>query len=275
VVRLPKIRWRPNSNTALAIATFTGVVILILTLTMRTQEKDVAVDKANSLGSPILDLCVVGDETSRVLASARTPDGKSLCEAAADVKTDPVTAQVPEIDEARIRELIAAELAKRPNPKQSPDMNQLIEAARTVIAGNPELFRGDPGTPPSPVEIAAVVSTFIRANPEQFRGIPGRDGENGRAGRPGDSFSGLSFARRGAGCAAIVSITTATGGRTESVPVPMNLCQDPPQVTTTVTAPPVTTTVMPTSEPEPDPEPTVTPDPEPSLEPSEPPNEGG
>lgn len=269
-------RLRVHSNGILIAAVLVGAVVMVATLAMRGGEKDVAIARANSVSSPIIDLCLAGDDTARILASARTPDGKSLCEAAADVKTDPVTAQVPNLNEARIRELIVAELAKRPNPAPTPDMAQVVAAARRVILDNAELFRGDPGQPPSPVEIAAVVSTFIRANPDMFRGRPGEDGKDGlmgKPGRPGDSFGGISgFRLSGGRCVAVVDIVTPTGRRQDTTPVAMGLCQEPTPATATVTAT-VTSTPTPTSTSAPvsTTESSVTPTPAPSLSSSEPP----
>lgn len=291
-IRLPDLRRARalgarvarQSQPVVVFAICVGLIIIILSLAMRTQEKSEAVSKANGISSPILDLCLRGDETARTLAAARTPDGKSLCEAAAEVKTDPVTAPVQNLDEARIRELIGAELARR-QLTATPDMEQLVAAARTVIEANSELFKGDPGQPASPAEIAAVVSTYIQANAEMFRGRPGEPGKMGPVGRPGDSFGGLSWALRGGSCNAVVRVVTPTGVRNEYTPVPMALCREPAPVTTTMTIPPstVTTTLPPTTvtpeppddEPDTSTSPSVTSTPDQSLEPSEPPSEGG
>ena len=252
-----------STESIVVYALVAGGIMLAATTMFRAEEKDHAIEKANSVADPILQLCSQSGEASRALATARTPDGKSLCNAAAEVKTDPVTAKavLPNLDEARVIELVRAELARHPHPEAvEPSMAQLIEAARAVISENPDQFRGEPGGLPSPTEIAAVVSLYVNANPEQFRGPrgaqgepgpPGDNGEPGRAGRigpkgdKGDSFGGIRFVSRDGDCFAVVTIVSGSTSRESSQEVPMTLCQPPPTVTVTPTPPPASSSTPP------------------------------
>lgn len=242
-----------------------GAVILLATLALRTEEKKDAVDRANAVADPLIGLCLRGDDTSRVLASSRTTDGKPVCEVAADIKTNPAMAPVPDIDDSRVRVLVRDELSKLP-PAQAaqPSMDQLIEAASLVISANQEQFRGEPGAPATPEQIAQVVSLWVTDHPDQFRGEKGDQGVNGRRGppgvsgkdgtpgAPGASFGGLTFASRSGQCVAVVTIVDVRGSRETTQDVPPVLCGEQ--------APPTTVTVTPT--------------PEPSLIPLEPPTGG-
>lgn len=254
-ITLPKI----SMERSVAIALVVGAVIMFATLAMRTEEKHDAVSRAISVADPLIEVCLRGDDSSRVLASTRSTDGKPLCEAAAQVKAVPVQSSAPAIDDQRIRELIRAELAKMPKPAPAqPTMEQLVSAAESVIEGNPEAFRGQPGAPATSEQIMTVLSLYVRDHPDQFQGPRGEAGAAGRRGLPGkdgapgqsgDSFGGLDFQQRGEQCVAVITITGVAGTRESTRPVSGVLCGEPSS--------PITVTVPPTPSLAP-PEPTET-----------------
>lgn len=179
------------SSVALGLGVVAATVILSTTAIKSDNEKDVAVGNSVNLSSKLTELCSANDDTSKVLHSARTPDGKGLCDAASSILVNPTTQAIATVSDSRITALIRTELAKRP-PAQgtSPSLSQVTDAVRTVMTSNPVLFRGekgDAGTTPSSAEVSSLVSAYIRANPLQFQGKPGENGKPGEDGKPGEN----------------------------------------------------------------------------------------
>lgn len=214
----------------------TGFVLfaatLILTTTAVRSESSAAAARvqATALADPILALCAQGGDVAARLASARTPDGRGLCDQAAATKADPVLASAPvdQVSDAHVVSLIRQELARQPAPAPvAPSQDQLEQAAAAVILAHPDLFRGQPGTPgtpPSDAQITAVVAAYLAAHPNQFRGLPGVNGRDGAAGRDGSNGSNGSDGTPGQPGSPGATVT-------ETAPAP-------PPVTVTETAPP-------------------------------------
>lgn len=206
-----RLRWPAwlrhlRLETAGVVALLIGAAAVGSSMTQQESATEAAVDQANAVADPILVLCAQGGDTARKLADA------GLCETAARVKTNPVTAASPtRVGEDRILGLVRAELARQLRPEsQPPSMVEVIAAARAVIVADPELFRGEPGQPPSNAQVASVVSSFVAANPGLFRGEPGRDGDEGQRGERGVDGKPGPVGPSGPTCPAGTSLRSVT-----------------------------------------------------------------
>lgn len=81
------LSWVNLLGVAVVVAT---PVLLLVSTTQARDQGERAAYQANSFADPILALCEAGGPTGETLRQARTPAGKSLCDTAAEVKSDPV-----------------------------------------------------------------------------------------------------------------------------------------------------------------------------------------
>lgn len=159
------------ASVAIGIGIIATTAILSTTAIQTNSEKDVAVGNTASLAVSLSDLCSRGDDTALVLHSAKTPDGKGLCDAANAVMTHPTVQAAAMMTDDHVVSLVRQELAKQPPPAPvAPSLSQVMDAVRAVMTSNPVLFKGEKGNAPSSAEIGSIVAAYIRANPEQFRG---------------------------------------------------------------------------------------------------------
>jgi hypothetical protein len=125
--------------------------------------KRAAVAQTNTIADPILALCAGGGDAARVLSTARTPDGQTVCGAAAGVKDNlPPPAPVG-LSSAQVQTLINSALAKQ-QPAQ-PSTAQLSAAVQAFIAANPTMFKAPA---PTNAQIQAAVAEYMRTHPVQI-----------------------------------------------------------------------------------------------------------
>lgn len=242
---------RIPGGVALGLSIIAATVILSTTAIQKQDEAKVAVDNASSIAGPVSQLCARDDELAALLHSARTPDGRPVCDQASVVLSSPtaVLAVAKPVTDAHITSLIRAELAKT-TPRTNgavPSLSQVTDAVRNVMTANPVLFKGekgDPGGQPSSAEIAQVVSAYIRANPEQFQGKPGKDGRDGQPGRDGRDGAECKngVAQQQVQVAGYIMWACVVGTVPETT-------TDEPQPTVTRTVTPTPTEAPPTSSP--------------------------
>lgn len=123
--------------------------------------KRAAVAQTNTIADPILALCAGGGDAARVLSTARTPDGQTVCGAAAGVKTDQPPVAVPSgLTTSQVQSLINAALAKQ--QAVQPSSAQLSAAVQAFITANPTMFKAPA---PTAAQIQAAVDTYMRAHP--------------------------------------------------------------------------------------------------------------
>jgi hypothetical protein len=174
---LDKMGKKVPATVAAGFAIFATTVILSTTSIQTTTEKDVAVGNTASVAGPLVKLCNRDDDTAKLLRSARTPEGKGLCDTANAVLARP-TVQAIALTDDRVVSLVRQELARQPAPASvAPTLSQVTDAVRAVMTTNPVLFKGEKGNTPSSSEISSIVTAYIRANPEQFRGEAGKDAD--------------------------------------------------------------------------------------------------
>lgn len=141
----------------------------------------------------------LGVEVARACAAGvvvQSPDGRDLCARAAEVVQNPEPESEPEpegaeFDEARVLQLIRAELARNPpRDGRTPTAAEVEEAARRVLTAHPELFRGpqgEPGPGPTEAQVRAAAAAVMAADPERYRGQAGEEGERGPQGPEGEA----------------------------------------------------------------------------------------
>jgi len=260
---------RPRFLLGLAIA-FVVVLLLIFayvvprtTTTARNgdQQRQASTDS-------VLDACAKSDRLSKDLHD------RGLCDIALQAQRIPSATAEGRTD-AEILNLVSQYLNEHGYAPGQIDGTRLIEAARAVLGANPELYRGQPGTPATDEQVNSAASAYIAAHLDELRGAQGEPGTPGDAGPAGDVgapgrgvATGPRFERNSGGdCESVVTYTDGTSDR---APAGDSLCpggtSGPPATTepppTTIEQPPPTTT-------EPPPAPTTTP-----TATTEPPNDG-
>ena len=141
------------------------------------EQRDAATEQVRDLGREIVAACAQGKVV-------QDPQGRDLCQRAADVQADPVPGTpipgergpgpTPEQIEAAVVAYCAAraECAGRP-----PTTEEVAAAVAQYLTANPP----EPGRPPTPPEIAEQVSVYFANNPPP----PGPEGERGPRGEAG------------------------------------------------------------------------------------------
>jgi hypothetical protein len=126
-------------------------------------EKHAAVAQANGIADPIVALCQSGGDAARVLSTAKTPDGQTVCGAAAGVKSAPRDDTSDGLTVDQVQGLVQQELAKRPTPQPvAPTQAQIAAAVQAFIAANPTMFKAPA---PTSAQIQAAVTAYMRAHP--------------------------------------------------------------------------------------------------------------
>lgn len=124
--------------------------------------KQAAQAQASTIADPILALCSGGGDAARVLESARTPDGVSVCAVSAGVKDSLPPPPPAGLSSAQVQSLINQALAKQ-QPAQ-PSSAQLAAAVQAFIAANPTLFKAPA---PTAAQIQTAVNNYMRTHPAQ------------------------------------------------------------------------------------------------------------
>lgn len=235
-----------------------GICVVLAAVSLylwgRTEGQRAMVATANSqqLADPILELCAQGGNIARGLAL------EGRCALAEQVRAADTPAALPDqITREEVARLVQQEVAKLTLPPgQGPTSGQLQEAAERVILAHPELFRGEPGDPPSEVQIAAAVNAYFEQNPPP-PGPPGEPGEPGEAGTPGDPGAKGDQGEPGRDAPRVVSVTLVRtdpgdpstcvmrvlledGGRYDA-PADAAVCPGPEPTTAPQPPPPTTT----------------------------------
>ena len=164
-----------------------------------------------------------------------TAPGSALCIATAPQRAQDTqqAAAATGVDAAQVIALVRAELAANPpRDGRTPTPDEIAGVVRSVLAANPELYRGEqgiPGTngtigaeapPPTDEQVQAAVAAVMAADPALYRGEPGEKGAQGVG------VQSVSFARRGGQCLAVVVLADpATGTTSEKTsPVADEVC---------------------------------------------------
>lgn len=198
--RQDRHRWWPPSKWKVPFGsigawTVMGVCVIIaavsLTWNAASANREAEETKAVSrdLATEVAIACAEG-------VIVQTPDGRDLCQRAADVQQSPEIAPAPsitaEFDEARVLELIRAELARNPpQDGHTPGPAEVEAAARAVLTANPDLFRGPKGDQgvqgpgPTEAQVRAAAAAVMAADPDAFRGEDGQEGARGPRGATG------------------------------------------------------------------------------------------
>lgn len=231
-----------------------GIVLLLLAVgvigflgprtTTSTQNTD---QQRQAISNNVLDLCARDDQLSAELHRLGT------CDVALSAAAIP-SATVDGRTDAEINALIAKYIVEHPTsagPGRA-DPAQVVEAARQVLAANPELYRGPAGPAPDATAVNNAVASYITSHLADFQG---KQGEPGKAGDPGAAGRGVStgprFERNAQG--ACESVVTYTDGTEDRAAAGDAACPggttSPPD--TTEQPPPTTEQPNPTTEPTP------------------------
>lgn len=149
-------------------------------------QKNAAVAEKQDLGREVTEACAQGDVV-------QSPDGRDLCQRAAQVQAEPpppITlpgAQGPTVEE--LNAAVAAYCAARNNcAGRPPNTAEVAAAVAQHLTANPP----EPGRAPTPAEISSAVATWFTANPPQDGkdGADGRDGKDGADGKDGEPGPG-------------------------------------------------------------------------------------
>lgn len=184
-----RVPWRPVGLAAVGVCVVLAALSLYLYANRQETRAEETAAVSRNLAQEVAIACARG-------VVVQTPDGRDLCQRAADVQQSPVLAPEPEViqefDEARVLELIRAELARNPpEDGRTPGPVEVEEAARRVLTANPDLFRGPQGTPgqqgpgPTEAQVRAAAAAVMAADPDEYRGEAGEDGERGPEGAQG------------------------------------------------------------------------------------------
>jgi hypothetical protein len=146
-------------------------------------QRDTAVEQVRDLGRDVAAACARGEVI-------QSPDGRNLCQRAAEVQSDPVPGTVIQGERGpgptleQIDAAVTAYLVANPPPAGRPPTTAEVAAAvaEYLIANPPQ-----PGRPPTAAEISDAVSAYFAANPvrDGQDGQDGRDGVDGKDGEPG------------------------------------------------------------------------------------------
>jgi hypothetical protein len=124
-------------------------------------QRDTAVEQVRDLGRDVAAACARGEVI-------QSPDGRNLCQRAAEVQSDPVPGTViqgepgrpPTIEE--IEAAVAVYLARNPPPAgRPPTADEVAAAVAEYMTAHPP----QPGRPPTAEEISNAVSAYFAANP--------------------------------------------------------------------------------------------------------------
>lgn len=146
------------------------------------QQVDVAHSQAEALANPITDLCAgsKGAQIAQELASARTPDGQSLCPAAREVQTQSYPAPPVTLTPAEVRKIIHDELVQQgqqiPPAVSAPTV--VPRAPAPVIIEPQKLFPNLVPAPPvvsAPIERARPAPSVEAAPPSRYASAPQYD----------------------------------------------------------------------------------------------------
>jgi hypothetical protein len=138
-------------------------LIYVLAAKRQDAERHAAVAQANGIADPIVAICNGNTDAAKILQSARTPDGQSVCGAAAVVKSAPRNEQADAVTEDQVQALVQQELAKqRPPAPVAPTQAQIAAAVQAFIAANPSMFKAPA---PTSAQIQAAVTSYLRAHP--------------------------------------------------------------------------------------------------------------
>lgn len=228
-------------------------------------------EKKNAAVGTILDLCARGDDLARQLHE------RHACDTAEALNTGPADPAAIPTDEAQVNALIARYLQTHAITATGPTTDQVVAAARQVLADNPALAvqgpkgeQGIPGAaapPPTDEQVNSAAAAYFSAHRAEFQGQPGTNGQpgtagtNGVQGEPGTPGRGISSGPRfertpGGDCEAVTVYTDGSedrspagdaacpGGSTTGPPTDTT---PPPTVTETVPAPPPPTAEQPSA----------------------------
>lgn len=245
-----------------------AATLLIGPATTRSAVNSQAQDGA--VKSQVLALCSAGDQLATELQA------RGACDVAVKANQLPSAIDTGPTD-AQVTRLIADYFTSHPNLYR-PSVESVREAARAVLEGDPELYRGPlghqgiPGPGPTDQQIAAAMAAYIAAHRADFQGAKGDAGAPGAAGR--GIATGPRFRRDSAGgCESVVTYTDGTqdqapagdascpggsGGSGGGSPEPPGTTQpapttEQPSPTTDQTAPPAQTPPAPTTDGSPPP----------------------
>lgn len=180
---------QPIARWPVAAVALLGVVAVVLGVFATSgagdveDQRDAAAEQAQTLGQLVVTACARGEVV-------QSPDGRNLCQRAAEVRAEPVPGipglpgepgRPPTPEE--IRGAVDAYMAQNPpaagEPGRAPTAEEVAAAVAQYLTANPP----SPGRPPTAAEIAGAVATYFATNPPP-RGDRGPRGDTGEAGRP-------------------------------------------------------------------------------------------
>jgi hypothetical protein len=270
--RLHQLEINPGAIIGLGIVLVLLAVAAIGFLTPRATTSAQNTDQQRqAISNNVLDLCARNDALSAELHRLGT------CDVALSAAAIP-SATVDGRTDAEITNLIAKYLTEHPTVAGRADPAQVVEAARQVLAANPDLYRGPAGPAPDPTAVNNAVASYITSHLAEFQGAPGTNGTNGEPGAVGRGVStGPRFERNGQGdCESVVTYTDGTTDRAAAgdSACPGGVVTEPPP--TTEQPPPTTEQPPPTTEqPNPTTQPPPTAEPQPTTEPTTTPTDDG
>lgn len=159
------VRRRPRFGVFIALMGV-GVAVIggagVWAVNRQDQDKKAAQAQTQSVADPILALCAGNDDAARVLQSAKTPDGRTVCDAAAGVTDNPPPAPAG-LTTSEVKSLINAALAKQQQTQPAgPTTAQLTAAVQAFVTANPNLFKAPA---PTAAQIQTAVDNYMRAHP--------------------------------------------------------------------------------------------------------------
>jgi hypothetical protein len=231
----------PPRTLTIALVVLAGLALVAIYLAFSASRSAQNGDQQRTaVSTTVLDLCGQKDALSAQLHA------RGACDVAIAADRVPSATQTGQTD-AEIIALIAAYLRDHPQANGS-NPAAIVEAARQVLAANPDLYRGPAGPGPTDDQVASAAAAYIAAHLADFKGSDGAPGTNGRGVQ-----SGPRFERNSAGDCE--SVTTYTDGTSDTAPAGDSACpggSSGPAPTTDLPAPPDGTgqpPAPPTSEP--------------------------